>query len=251
MYTIGIDSGSTTTKGILLKDYKIVKKIIVPTGANPKRAIKSVYESLIDKNHIYTITTGYGRNLLVEKDKAITEITCHGKGVSFLEGDIRVVIDIGGQDSKVIILDEKNNISDFLMNDKCAAGTGRFMEVIMRILHQDLDDLDEFVKGIKPVKISSMCAVFAESEVISLLADDIPGNEIAKGVINSICERTAIFARRLPLENKVFLSGGLSKSIEIRETLEKHLGLKIVTHELAQYAGAIGAAVIGMNKKMI
>lgn len=248
MYSIGIDSGSSMTKGVLFDGDAIVKKMMVPTGANPRRTMKTVYEALKGEKAIYTVTTGYGRDLLQDRDKAITEITCHGKGAAFLCKDATAIIDIGGQDSKVILLDRDKNIQDFIMNDKCAAGTGRFIEVIMRILQQDIDDLDEYVKGSQPVKISSMCTVFAESEVISLLAEDVEGSAIASGIVDSICNRTAIFARRLPLEERVFFSGGLAGSTAICNALEKYVGLPIVTHPLAQYTGAIGAAVIGYQK---
>lgn len=249
MYVIGIDSGSTTTKGVLFDGESIIKKVIVETSANPRRIIKDVHDRLSVDEDIYTVTTGYGRNLLECSNKKITEITCHGKGASYLSKDIDAVIDIGGQDSKVILLDKDKNIIDFLMNDKCAAGTGRFVEVIMRILQHDIDDLDDYIRDVEPTKISSMCTVFAESEVISLLAEDVKGNSIAMGLIDSICERTSIFARRLPLEKTVFFSGGLARSEMIRSVLESKLGMNVVTHPLSPFVGAIGAAVIGFEKK--
>jgi len=248
MLSIGIDSGSSTTKGVLFDGERIIEKVILPTGANPKRTMNEIYNTLKKDRDVYTVTTGYGRGLLEFSNKQVTEITCHGKGAAFLHQGIGAVIDIGGQDSKVILLDRDQNIKDFLMNDKCAAGTGRFVEVIMRILHQDLCDLDQYVVNASPVKISSMCTVFAESEVISLLAQDHSGDAIAKGVISSICDRTAIFAKRLPLEGTVFFSGGLAQFMAMRSELEGKLGLEVVTHELAQYVGAVGAAVIGFKK---
>jgi len=145
------------------------------------------------------------------------------------------------------LLDEDHNIKDFLMNDKCAAGTGRFVEVIMRILQEDLCDLDKYVKGSEGIKISSMCTVFAESEVVSLLAEDIPGPKIAMGVIDSISQRTSNLAKRLPINGRVFFSGGLANIDHVRLSLEKQLGLEVITHDDAQLVGAIGAAVIGHN----
>jgi len=249
MYTIGIDSGSSATKGVLLYGSSIVERIMVPTGFNPSQTIRDVHRQLKKDKEIYTVTTGYGRDLLKEADKKVTEITCHGKGAAFLNPHISSVIDIGGQDSKVILMDGEQNVKDFLMNDKCAAGTGRFVEVIMRILHQDFSDLDHFVKDATPTKISSMCAVFAESEVVSLLAQEKEGASIARGVIESICDRTAVFARRLPIDGTVFFSGGLAQSVTIREVLQNMLGLSVVTHPLSQYVGAIGAAVIGEKRR--
>lgn len=247
MYSIGIDSGSATTKGVLFDGKNIIEKVIVLTGANPRRTMEEVYKKLY-REQAYTVTTGYGRALLKTSNKQITEITCHGKGAAFLNDEISAVVDIGGQDSKVILLDRELNIKDFLMNDKCAAGTGRFVEVIMRLLQEDLCDLDEYVIDAEATKISSMCTVFAESEVVSLLAHDVSGPSIAKGVIESIAQRTASFAKRLPLDGKIFFSGGLAQLDSMKDAIEKSLELEIVTHKDAQYVGAIGAAVIGFQK---
>lgn len=246
MFSIGIDSGSATTKGVIFDGERIIEKIILPTGANPRRTIEKVYD-ILHKDDAYTVTTGYGRNLLKSSDKQVTEITCHGKGAAFLDKDISAVIDIGGQDSKVILLDRDLNIKDFLMNDKCAAGTGRFIEVIMRLLQEDLCDFDSYVSDAKGTKISSMCTVFAESEVVSLLAQDVSGPSIAVGIIESISKRISTFAKRLPIEKKVFFSGGLAQIESMKMAIEKELGLEVVTHEDAQFAGAIGAAVIGSH----
>lgn len=249
MYIVGIDSGSSATKGVLFDGVNILEQIMVPTGFNPSQTMREVHEHLKKDRQVYTVTTGYGRDLIKGADKKVTEITCHGRGASFLNPLVSAVIDIGGQDSKVILMDRDQNVKDFLMNDKCAAGTGRFVEVIMRILHQDFSNLDAFVLQATATKISSMCAVFAESEVISLLAQEKEGASIAMGVIESICDRTAVFARRLPIAGNVFFSGGLAQSETIRSVLENMLGLTVVTHPLSQYAGAIGAAVIGAQQR--
>ena len=247
-YTLGIDSGSTTAKGVLFDGEKIVKTMIVKTSAKPKESIYKVYNELYFEDVKYTISTGYGRNLLSEADKTVTEITCHAQGAVFLNPSIRGVIDIGGQDSKAILLDNSLNVVDFLMNDKCAAGTGRFIEVMMRILEEDMTNIDEFVKNRNPVSISSMCTVFAESEIISLLAKDVHRGDIALGIIHSICKRTANFAQKLNLQGDIFFSGGLASSEIFRITLEGYLNRKILANELSQYAGAIGAATIGYRK---
>lgn len=247
-YTLGIDSGSTTTKGVLFDGKTIVKTTIIKTSAKPKDSIRKVYDELYFKDVKYTIATGYGRNLLEEADKTVTEITCHAQGAVFLNPTIRGVIDIGGQDSKAILLDNSLNVVDFLMNDKCAAGTGRFVDVMMRILEEDMVNIDGFVKDRKPVSISSMCTVFAESEIISLLAKDIHRGDIALGIIHSISKRTANFAQKLNLQGDIFFSGGLALSETFRTTLESYLNRKVITNEFCQYAGAIGAAVIGYKK---
>lgn len=247
-YTLGIDSGSTTTKGVLYDGKDIVKTLIIKTAAKPKESIYKVFNELYNDSVKYVVSTGYGRNLLKEADKKITEITCHAQGAAFLNPDIRSVIDIGGQDSKAILLDRSLNVVDFLMNDKCAAGTGRFIDVMMRILEEDINNIDEFVQGKTPVNISSMCTVFAESEIISLLANDVDRGDIALGVVHSISKRTSNFAQRLNIEGDVFFSGGLATSKVFKETLESYLNKKVHTHKLSQFAGAIGAAVIGFRK---
>lgn len=247
-YTLGIDSGSTATKGVLFDGSTIVKTMTVKTSAKPKESIYKVYNALFSEDVEYTIATGYGRDLLREADKAVTEITCHAQGAAFLNPAIRGVIDIGGQDSKVVLLDSSLNVVDFLMNDKCAAGTGRFVDVMMRTLEEDIANIDEFVKDRNPVTISSMCTVFAESEIISLLAKDVHRGDIALGIIHSICRRTANFAQRLNLQGDIFFSGGLAKSEVFRNVLEEYLNRKVLTNDLCQYAGAIGAAVVGSRK---
>ncbi|EHI97736.1 CoA-substrate-specific enzyme activase [Clostridium sp. DL-VIII] len=246
--TLGIDSGSTTTKGVVFDGRNIIKKVIIKTSAKPKESIYKIYKELYSEEVKYTIATGYGRDLLKETDKTVTEITCHAQGAAFLNPTIRGVIDIGGQDSKAILLDNSLNVIDFVMNDKCAAGTGRFVEVMMRILEEDIDNIDEFVKDKNPVNISSMCTVFAESEIISLLAKDVDRGDIASGIIHSVCKRTANFAQKLNLDQDIFFSGGLAASEIFRATLEEYLNKKVITNVLSQYAGAIGAAVIGYKK---
>ena len=249
MYSIGRDSGSTTTKGILYNG-EIVKKIIMKTSARPRESILAIYNELIDglSEKPYFVVTGYGRELVDFADKKVTEITCHGKGSKYLCNNVRTVIDIGGQDSKVIKLDRDGNLTDFLMNDKCAAGTGRFLEVMSNILDTDINSIDSITNEVEPYQISSMCTVFAESEVISLIAKEVPVEEILSGVLSSIARRTANFASRLAIEEEVFFTGVLSKSLEFKKRLEENLGVSIKTSDLSQYAGAIGSAVIGFNK---
>ena len=248
MLSLGIDSGSTTTKGVLFDGTQIVETLMVPTTAKPKESLETVYRTLSQNEVEYTVSTGYGRGLLQQADKKITEITCHARGAAWLDPSIRVVIDIGGQDCKAILLNERQHVADFLMNDKCAAGTGRFIEMMMHTLNAPLDSIDTFVEGKKPASISSMCTVFAESEIVSLLAEGEDAGNIALGMIHAICRRTAFFAQKMNLEGKVFFTGGLAKFEIFRKTLEEYLKLEVRTHSLAQYAGAIGAAVIAGEK---
>ena len=229
MLTLGIDSGSTTTKGALFDGEKVVRTAILPTSANPKESIGRLYQMLYNQDVAYTVSTGYGRELLDQADKQITEITCHARGAAFLNPNVRAVVDIGG-------------------NDKCAAGTGRFIEVMMRILEEDINNIDQFVQGHQPINITSMCTVFAESEIVSLLAKGADKGDIALGIINSICRRTSFFAQKLNLTGEIFFSGGLARFEIFRSTLESYLKIPVSTSPLSQYAGAIGAAVIGFNK---
>lgn len=250
MITMGIDSGSAMTKAALFDGEQIISCRMEPSGTNPGQVMHRLYEEMKTEDTAFVVATGYGRELLPEADKVITEITCHGAGAAFLCPGCDTVIDIGGQDSKVILLNEAGQVCDFLMNDKCAAGTGRFLEMTMARVGSDIAKIDEFIAGAKPVTINSMCAVFAESEIIGLLAQETPPGDIVLGCIHSICRRTAVFAQKLaPQKPHVFFSGGLAQSETIRAALAQYLGTQDVrTHPLSQYNGAIGAAVLGYRK---
>lgn len=250
MLTLGLDSGSATTKAAIFDGAKIQSVHIENTSDRPGSVIRAMYRQLYSPEIAMTVTTGYGRGLLDQTDRKITEITCHGAGAAYLAHQCRAVIDIGGQDCKVMLLDEQGKVADFLMNDKCAAGTGRFIEMTLGRVGGKMEDLDTFICGAKPEKINSMCAVFAESEIVGLLAEEKKAGDILLGCLHAICKRTAIFAQRLIREEEtIFFSGGLAQSEVIREILESYMKpAHIVTHELAQYTGAIGAAVLGYEK---
>src|SRR6056297_1636886 len=177
MITAGIDIGSITAKAVLIEESRILGFRVISTGYNPKQAGESVLDELLQSCSVrrgdiaVVVATGYGRKTVSFADKAITEITCHGAGAHFIDPEVRFIIDIGGQDSKVIRINEAGKVLDFAMNDKCAAGTGRFLEVMARALEANLDDFGEICrKAENPAKISSVCTVFAESEVISLIS---------------------------------------------------------------------------------
>lgn len=252
MYSIGIDSGSVATKGVLFDGENIIKKIIIPTGWSPKIASLEVYDKLsesIDKNNIKkVIGTGYGRVSMDFVDKKVTEITCHAKGVHFLNNNIRTILDIGGQDSKVINLDSNGNVSNFIMNDKCAAGTGRFLQVTSNLLGTDVENIDNLANGSKPQIISSMCTVFAESEIISLLAKNISKESISSGILQSIANRSKSMLARIDLIDEIAFTGGVAKSKVLVNMLEENLGKKIYISEDTQIIGALGAAIIGYKK---
>ena len=240
MISLGLDSGSSMTKAVLLEDTRIIDTKMIPTSISPRKSLEDLYRE-IQKQHKeidVIVTTGYGRSLLDQADFKITEITCHAAGAFFMNPDCDTIInDLGC-------------VTDFLMNDKCAAGTGRFLEMTMKRVESEIESIDTFVKDAKPAKINSMCAVFAESEIVGLLAQDIAPGDIVLGCVESICQRTAAFAQKLAPENpKVFFSGGLAQFDVIRRSLASHLEVKeVATDSLCQYTGAIGAAVLGIRK---
>ncbi|MEE8480005.1 MAG: acyl-CoA dehydratase activase [Desulfobacterales bacterium] len=254
MITIGIDVGSITTKAVMMKDGALVSAKVINTGYNTKNAGETVLEDIISEVRIKKssieriVATGYGRNSVLFADKAVTEITCHASGGRYLNPKIRSVIDIGGQDSKAIVMDEKGRVKDFAMNDKCAAGTGRFLEVMARALEVNLDDFGKMsLNAENPSIISSICTVFAESEIISLISKGEKRENIIAGIHNSISVRVVAMAGRIGLTAPVMMTGGVAKNIGVVKALEKKTGHSIFVSKEAQVAGAIGAAIIAVD----
>lgn len=251
MIAVGVDIGSITTKTVVLEDGKTIVSNIIRTGANSKQsATRSLNMALsnigISRDDMdYVVATGYGRANLELADKCITEITCHGIGACHLFPGTRTVIDIGGQDSKAISLSEKGEVLDFVMNDKCAAGTGRFLEVMAGALEVELDRLGRIsLLAKKVVEISSMCTVFAESEVVSLIAEGCPKEDIARGLHNAIAERVLSMANKIGILEPVTLSGGVIKNIGVVNAIKGKLGLKVNVPEDPQIVGALGASLV-------
>ena len=250
-YYAGIDSGSTSTDVVILdKDKKMVCGIILPTGAGAANsADKALKEALsqtgIEEEDLDAIvTTGYGRGAINAGDKSITEITCHARGAHYLDPEVRTVIDIGGQDSKAISLDEEGNVKNFVMNDKCAAGTGRFLDMMARTMEMSLDELS--VRGLEykeDITISSMCTVFAESEVVSLIAKNKDTDDIVHGLDKAVANKTASLVKRVGGTEKYMMTGGVSKNKGLVKTLNEKLGTKMIIHKDAQLCGALGAAL--------
>ncbi|MCP4754950.1 MAG: 2-hydroxyglutaryl-CoA dehydratase [Proteobacteria bacterium] len=254
MITAGIDIGSITAKAALLSEGEILGTKVVLTGYNTETAAENVFTELLNELEIAEtsvdkiVSTGYGRNSVEFSDKAITEISCHGAGAHFLNPEIRTIIDIGGQDSKALAIDAAGKVKDFAMNDKCAAGTGRFIEVMARALHVDLDDFGEMsLKAEKPSKISSLCTVFAESEVISLISKGAPRTNIMAGIHEAVASRVSALAKRVGINDPVMMTGGVAKNIGVVRALEKKIGTTILISSSAQENGAIGAAVLATN----
>jgi predicted CoA-substrate-specific enzyme activase len=251
MIYAGIDIGSITAKAALIEDNKLLGTQVIPTGYDPSNAGHKVFELLLGKlklskdNITAIISTGYGRASVNFADKAMTEIICHGAGAFFLNPKIRGIIDVGGQDSKAILLDANGLVENFAMNDKCAAGTGRFLEVMANALEVELDQLGDFcLKADKPSKISSICTVFAESEVISMIAGQEKRENIIAGIHESAAARVAILASKIKIKEPVMMTGGVAKNTGMVKALEKRCGFDLIVGELSQENGAIGAAVL-------
>lgn len=255
LYTMGIDVGSTASKCIILKDGKnIVSRSVIPVGAGtsgPERAVKEVLDNcnLEKKDMSYILATGYGRNLIDWANQQMSELSCHARGAYFLFPDVHTVIDIGGQDAKVLHIGNSGNLVNFVMNDKCAAGTGRFLEVMAHVLEVDISQLAELgAQAKKQVEISSTCTVFAESEVISQLAMGSDRCDIINGIHRSVAGRVAGLAKRIGIEKEVVMTGGVAQNSGVCLALGKELNADIHTSPLAQYAGALGAALLAYKK---
>jgi (R)-2-hydroxyacyl-CoA dehydratese activating ATPase len=252
MYTCGIDVGSVSTEVVILNsgNDKIESYIITPTGSDSKNTARKAFDDSLRKAGLSgsdikaVVATGYGRINIPFADKNITEISCHARGAAFSFPDLKTVIDIGGQDSKVIKLESGNPI-DFLMNDKCAAGTGRFLEVMAVALETDLKDFaDIFLKTAGKADITSTCTVFAESEIVSLIGHGENKNKIIKGLVYSIADRITSMVERVGLEEPVCMTGGVAKNLGVVKALEEKLEAKMNIPDEPQITGALGAAYL-------
>lgn len=249
----GLDIGSVSTKvAIIDKNKKILHYKILRTGSNSKKAAEKCMQMTLDKAKLSfdditnLIATGYGRKIVPFKSDEISEISCHARGANYLFPDTKTVIDIGGQDSKAIRLDEFGEAIDFNMNDKCAAGTGRFLEEMAKALDTTVENLGKLsLRSKKNLVISSMCTVFAESEVVSLLAENETREDIAKALHNAIANRVLSLAYKVRLTNAVTVTGGVAKNIGVIEAIKSKLP-HITVHipEEPQITGALGAALI-------
>ncbi len=254
-FVMGIDAGSTTTKAVLLNGNAILAYDVRLTGVNPEETGKDLIFSLCSNAGISlddldcVVATGYGRASMSYANIKVSEITCHAKGAYFIDEKTRIVIDVGGQDSKVIALGEGGDVLDFYMNDKCAAGTGRFLEVMCSRLEMSYEEfVNAALSSRNPVKISSMCTVFAESEVVSLIAKGVEREDIAAGLCRSIVDRLSSMVRKLEARGRILMSGGVAKNRAIVKLLEEKLGERIKVPDEPQIVGALGAALIAKNK---
>lgn len=250
IFTLGIDIGSTSSKCVMLKNGKdIVGEGVVNLGAGTKGADQVIAEVTTKSGVKFEdidviVSTGYGRNSYEGAKKTMSELSCHAKGGTFIFGKVGTIIDIGGQDIKVLKLNQNGQLTNFLMNDKCAAGTGRFLEVMAGVLDVKLTELGDLDKeSTEKTPISSTCTVFAESEVISCMAKKIPIPNIIRGIHASVATRVAGLAKRGGLSQPVAMTGGVTKNAGIVRALSEELECEISISPDSQMAGAIGAAL--------
>lgn len=247
MYYIGIDIGSTAAKVTVFEDDSLIENFTMPTGWSSIETSNIIKERLlenkIDAENSKVIATGYGRVSVPYANKTITEITCHGRGTAFLLEKDCVIIDVGGQDTKIITL-ENGKVTNFTMNDKCAAGTGRFLELMANILAVSINELGRMALNGQDISITSMCTVFAESEVISLIGKGTERKDIARGIINSITGRIYSMLYKHGIKDTIYLTGGLCEVESFICILSEKLEREVNTSALARYAGSIGAALI-------
>lgn len=256
----GIDVGSTTTKAVIVSADGVVAKEIAGTGANVRATSRGVYEAALaasghaESDVAFVVSTGYGRRMVEFRTEVVSEITANAAGARFFDGGlgrVRTIVDVGGQDSKVISLDEEGRVVNFAMNDKCAAGTGRFLEVMSRVLELELDELGKAaLEAGEPVQITSLCTVFAESEVIGLLSEGKPVPGIVAGIHEAIAGRMGALVRRVGLHAPVLFDGGAALNPALRTALEKNLGVEICVPDEPQMVVATGAALIARERHL-
>ncbi len=252
---VGLDIGSRTSKIIAFQEKKIIFSDQKYTGVKPDRTAIELKEKMCEKLKIVEsdiariITTGYGRNIVKFSQNKISEISCHARGVNYFFPEARTVIDIGGQDSKVIILDKKGKVKDFMMNDRCAAGTGKFLEVAANTLETSVTELGELAAISKNnIKINSTCVVFAESEMIGLIAEGVQKADIVKAVHFSIARRIKNMVARLNWKEPVIFTGGVAKNSGMKKALIETLGCGVNIPSDPFITGALGAAIFAYEK---
>ena len=251
---LGIDVGAATAKALLFDKDAIVACHVIPTGPDVIKVANLALETVVGRAGIRNadikcaVATGYARNSIDFADKTVTEIACHAKGASYLFPEARMVIDIGGQDSKAIILEPGGVVSNFVMNDKCAAGTGRFFEVMANVLELDLNKMGEIsLQNRKICKISNICTVFAESEVISLRAQKETVEDILAGIHRASAKRLRAMVGGIGIAKPIVFSGGVGKNIGMKKALEEEFHADLIVPEDPQIVGALGAALIAAS----
>jgi predicted CoA-substrate-specific enzyme activase len=256
MLFAGIDVGSLSTDAVIIDQEGTIRgSSVVLTGASSKKAARKAFDEALamadasPEDIQFIVSTGYGREIVPFAHHQVTEITCHGKGAHALFPETRTIIDIGGQDSKAIRIGKNGKVMDFAMNDKCAAGTGRFLEVMARTLELDLEDMGpRSLQAKNSVSISSMCTVFAESEVVSRIADGNAIEDIIRGIHNSIADRVIALMKRVGVQEQVTMTGGVAKNVGVVAALSSKLDTKLNIAEEPQIVGALGAALLALEQ---
>lgn len=256
MYVMGVDSGSTSTNAVIMdQDRKIKAFSVVRTGAKSGESADKILKEVLQKAGLkredisWIVSTGYGRVSIPYADETVTEISCHGRGAHYFNPKIRTILDIGGQDSKGIKLSDKGEVIDFVMNDKCAAGTGRFLEMIARTLEVDISELGTIaLQSTEDIEITSMCSVFAESEVISLIANNKEKTDIANGICRAIANKSFSLLKRVGMEGEYMMTGGVAKNPGVVRAVEEKIGAKLYICPEPEIVGATGAAMYALDR---
>ena len=255
MITAGVDIGSSTSKAVLLDGDKILVYSIIFTGSESVHSANRVFDEVLQKSNLsvgeiqYIIATGYGRVIVPFANEALTELTCHARGAHWLFPEVRTILDMGGQDCKAIRCDGAGRLQNFIMNDKCAAGTGRFLELMARVLGLSLDDLGKMsIKAKTAIKINSTCAVFAKSEVTSLIREGEERQNVLAGLHSAIADRVYTLLRGVGIEPELAVTGGIGKNQGVVQEIEKRVGLKVLLPEEPQIVGALGAALFAQDR---
>lgn len=251
LITAGIDIGAATGKAVVLSDVGILSSSILPVRSNVAKVAELVTNIALEKAGLvisdlqYVISTGYGRRSVPFANRVVTEIMCHAAGVISIMPQARTVIDIGGQDSKVVSLDDQGRVRNFVMNDKCAAGTGRFLEVMANVLGVAIDEMGTLaLRSNNPCNVSDTCTVFAESEMVSLRAEGRSLEDLLAGIHKAISHRVVIMGRSMGFTSDIVFTGGVAKNVAVRRALEDEIGLRIFVPQEPQIMGALGAATL-------
>ncbi len=256
-YRLGLDLGSTTSKAVILApDQSLLGHAILRSNHTPSETAQELIDRIVDQHHLVSadlavVATGYGRSQAEKAARAVTEITCHAKGVRHLHPDSACILDIGGQDAKAIRMDRDGGVDDFAMNDRCAAGTGRFLEVAAARFGLDVGQLSKYcgdsaehASESPPFEITSTCVVFAESELVGLAAKGTPARETLRAVHRAIGRRVTLLLKQVGAKGTVYFTGGVAQNETLLRAVAEASGLEIKRSDLAQFTGALGAALL-------
>ena len=257
MIVAGVDIGASTSKAMLLSGDQMLSHSIIATGAESANSARLAMEEALNHANLslrdigYIVATGYGRVIVPFAQETVTELSCHARGANWLFPSARTILDMGGQDCKAIRCDETGRLQNFMMNDKCAAGTGRFLELMARVLGLSLEELGELsLEATAEVRINSTCAVFAKSEVTSLIREGKDKREVLAGLHSAISARVFNLLRGVGIEPDLVITGGIGKNAGVVRKIEERVGLKALLPEEPQIVGALGAALFARDRTM-